>query len=69
MRATLHQLKVFRQVAVSMNYTKAADKLRLSQPAVSIQLKQLENNLDIFLFEKIGKNLSHTSRQRIKIIL
>ena len=55
MRATLHQLKVFRQVAICMNYTKAADKLGLSQPAVSIQLKQLENNLDIFLFEKIGK--------------
>ena len=57
MRATLHQLKVFRQVAMSMNYTKAANKLGLSQPAVSIQLKQLENNLDIFLFEKIGKTL------------
>jgi len=57
MRATLHQLKVFRQVAISMNYTKAADILGLSQPAVSIQLKQLENNLDIFLFEKIGKTL------------
>lgn len=57
MRATLHQLKVFRQVAILMNYTKAADKLGLSQPAVSIQLKQLETNLDIFLFEKIGKTL------------
>jgi len=57
MRATLHQLNVFRQVAISMNYTKAADKLGLSQPAVSIQLKQLENNLDLFLFEKIGKTL------------
>jgi DNA-binding transcriptional LysR family regulator len=57
MRATLHQLKVFRQVAELMNYTKAADQLGLSQPAVSIQLKQLENNLDIFLFEKIGKTL------------
>lgn len=57
MRATLHQLKVFRQVAILMNYTKAAEQLGLSQPAVSIQLKQLENNLDIFLFEKIGKTL------------
>lgn len=57
MRATLHQLKVFRQVAILMNYTKAADKLGLTQPAVSIQLKQLETNLDIFLFEKIGKTL------------
>jgi len=61
MRATLHQLKVFRQVALSMNYTKAAESLGLSQPAVSIQLKQLENNLDIFLFEKIGKTLYLTA--------
>jgi len=57
MRATLHQLKVFRQVALEMNYTKAANFLGLTQPAVSIQLKQLEGNLDLPLFEKIGKKL------------
>ncbi|WP_019613082.1 LysR family transcriptional regulator [Psychromonas ossibalaenae] len=57
MRATLHQLKVFRQVALAMNYTKAGQELGLTQPAVSIQLKQLESNLDLPLFEKIGKKL------------
>ena len=60
MRATLHQLKVFRQVALTMNYTKASVQLGLTQPAVSIQLKQLESNLDLPLFEKIGKKLFMT---------
>lgn len=40
-----------------MNYTRAANELGLTQPAVSIQLKQLEDNLDLPLFEKIGKKL------------
>lgn len=57
MRVTLHQLKVFKQVARLMNYTKAGEFLGLTQPAVSIQIKQLENNLGINLFEKIGKTL------------
>lgn len=57
MRATLHQLKIFRQVAKIMSYTQAAKSLGLTQPAVSIQLKLLESNLDIILFEKIGKKI------------
>jgi len=57
MRTTLHQLKVFKQVAAMMNYTKAGEVLGLTQPAVSIQIKQLESNLDLILFEKIGKTL------------
>ena len=57
MRTTLHQPKVFKQVALMMNYTKAGEALGLTQPAVSIQIKQLETNLDIRLFEKIGKTL------------
>lgn len=57
MRATLHQLKIFKQLALSMNYTEAANKLHLTQPAVSIQIKQLENNLNLPLLEKIGKKI------------
>lgn len=60
MRTTLHQLKVFTQVARLMNYTKAGEALGLTQPAVSIQIKQLETNLGINLFEKIGKTLHLT---------
>ncbi len=57
MRATLHQLRIFQQLAISMNYTETANKLHLTQPAVSIQIKQLENNLNLPLLEKIGKKL------------
>ncbi len=55
MRATLHQLKIFQQVAELLSYSAAANKLGLTQPAVSIQLKQLEDNLGVPLFEKIGQ--------------
>ena len=61
MRATLHQLKIFQHVASLMSYSAAADKLNLTQPAVSIQVKQLEANLGIPLFEKIGKQVFLTS--------
>ncbi len=57
MRATLHQLRIFHQLTLLMNYTKVANKLNLTQPAVSIQIKQLESNLDLPLFEKIGTKL------------
>jgi len=61
MRATLHQLKIFQQVAALMSYSAAANKLNLTQPAVSIQIKQLEENLGLPLFEKIGKQVFLTS--------
>ncbi|NOR81338.1 MAG: LysR family transcriptional regulator [Methyloprofundus sp.] len=61
MRATLHQLKIFQEVAVLLNYSAAANKLCLTQPAVSIQIKQLEDNLGLSLFEKIGKKIFLTS--------
>jgi len=57
MRATLHQLRIFQQLAISMSYTETANKLHLTQPAVSIQIKQLENSLNLPLLEKIGKKL------------
>lgn len=40
-----------------MSYTEAAAKLHLTQPAISIQIKQLENNLNLPLLEKIGKKV------------
>lgn len=61
MRATLHQLKVFLHVAQHMNYTEAAAQLNLTQPAVSIQLKQLEEHIGLPLVDKIGKKLFLTA--------
>jgi DNA-binding transcriptional LysR family regulator len=57
MNITLRQLKVFEAVARHLNYTRAAEELFLSQPAVSMQIKQLEDNLGQPLFEKLGKKV------------
>lgn len=57
MNLTFRQLKVFEAVARHMNYTNAAKELHLSQPAVSMQIKQLEEQTDMPLIEKMGKKL------------
>lgn len=57
MNFTLHQLKVFKEVAICKSITKAAKGLNMTQPAVSIQLKNFQNQFDIPLYEVIGKKL------------
>ena len=57
MNLTFRQLKVFEAVARLLNYTRAAKELHLSQPAVSMQIKQLEEQTDTPLIEKLGKKL------------
>ncbi|WP_198262515.1 LysR family transcriptional regulator [sulfur-oxidizing endosymbiont of Gigantopelta aegis] len=57
MNLTFRQLKVFEVVARHLNYTSAAKELHLSQPAVSMQVKQLEEQVDTPLIEKLGKKL------------
>lgn len=57
MHVTIRQLKVFDSVARHLSYTKAADDLSLTQPAVSMQIKQLERAIDLPLFEVLGKKV------------
>ncbi|MBI3575547.1 MAG: LysR family transcriptional regulator [Gammaproteobacteria bacterium] len=57
---TLRQLKVFESVARHLNHTRAAQELFLSQPAVSMQVKQLEESLSVALFEQLGKRIHLT---------
>ena len=57
MRPTLHQLKIFRTVAEHSSFTRAAGALHLSQPAVSMQVKQLEQTVGLPLFEQLGKKI------------
>lgn len=54
---TLRQIRIFDQVAQHKSHTRAAEKLHMTQPAVSMQIKQLEQNLGISLFERQGKRL------------
>ena len=53
--ATFRQLKTFEAVARLLSYTRAAEELHLSQPAISMQIKQLEEHAGIALFEQLGK--------------
>lgn len=57
MNYTLHQLKVFEAVALKKSITKAAGFLHMTQPAVSIQIKQLQQTVGTPLIEYIGKSL------------
>jgi DNA-binding transcriptional LysR family regulator len=57
MKITLKQLKAFITVAESLSYTRASEKLFMSQPAVSKQIKQLEEAVNSILFEKVGKKI------------
>ena len=54
---TLRQLKVFESVARHLSFSRAAEDLYLTQPAVSMQIKQLEDNVGLPLFEQMGKKI------------
>lgn len=54
---TLRQLKVFESVARHLSFSRAAEELFLTQPAVSIQIKQLEDTVALPLFEQMGKRI------------
>ncbi|NJY62757.1 LysR family transcriptional regulator [Salinimicrobium sp. CDJ15-81-2] len=57
MNYTLHQLKVFLKVSQTLSITKAAGDLHLSQPAVSIQIKNLQDQFEVPLIEIIGRKI------------
>jgi len=61
---TLRQLQVFEKVANHLNYSRAAEELYLSQPAVSMQIKQLETSIGLPLFEQMGKKVFLTEAGR-----
>ena len=57
MNYTLHQLMIFLKVAEKQSITKAAEELHLTQPAVSIQLKNLQDQFDLPLIESVGRHI------------
>ena len=54
---TLRQLRVFEAVASHLNYSRAAEQMSVSQPAVSMQLQQLEADLGLQLLLRQGKKV------------
>ncbi|CAM3418905.1 LysR family transcriptional regulator [Paracidovorax anthurii] len=57
---TLDQLEVFLQVLEAGSFSAAADRLGVSQPAVSLQVRQLERRLGVRLIERVGKRVAPT---------
>jgi len=60
MNFTLHQLRIFLEVARFESVTKAAAEMYMTQPALSIQLRNFQNQFDIPLFDRIGKRIHLT---------
>ena len=57
MRYTLHQLEIFHKVSELQSVTKASEELFLTQPAVSIQLRNFQDQFQIPLFEVVGRKI------------
>lgn len=64
MHVTLRQLEAFITVARHLSFTRAAEEMNLTQPAVSMQIKQLENQLGQPLFDIKGKKIHLTEAGR-----
>lgn len=60
MNFTLHQLKAFQAIAKYQSITRAAEAMSMTQPAVSIQLKNLQEQFEVPLTEIIGKKIHIT---------
>ena len=60
MQLTLRQLRIFEAVAKHGSISRAADALGLTQPAVSMQIKQMEDQLGLVVVEQVGKKFALT---------
>lgn len=62
---TLHQLEYFQAVATFQHYHHAAEQLNVSQPSLSRSMAALEEELNVILFEKKGRNIVLTKPGRM----
>lgn len=60
MNYTINQLRVYLKVVETKSITRAAEELHMTQPAVSIQLKNFQNQFKIPLTEHVGRNIQVT---------
>jgi DNA-binding transcriptional LysR family regulator len=59
--ATFRQLRVFSEVARQLSFSKAAQALHLTPPAVTMQIKELEGHVGLPLFERSGRQVALTT--------
>ncbi len=63
--ATVRQLRVFDAVARLLSFSRAAEELHLTQPAVSMQVKALESQAGLALLEQVGRRVFLTDAGRV----
>ncbi len=64
-RVTFRQLQIFCAVTRHLSFVRASEELHLSQPAVSMQIRQLEEALELALIDRFGKRLRLTEAGRL----
>jgi LysR family transcriptional regulator, low CO2-responsive transcriptional regulator len=64
---TIRQLKIFESVARNLSFSRAAEDLHLSQPAVSMQIKQMEDHAGLPLFSQAGKRIALTEAGKVML--
>jgi DNA-binding transcriptional LysR family regulator len=57
MQITIRQLQIIEAIIQTYSYSLAAERLHMTQPAISMQMKQLEHNTGVTLFERRGKRI------------
>jgi DNA-binding transcriptional LysR family regulator len=61
----LHKLRVFAAVAEYEHYSRAATALGISQPALTVHVRDLERHFGVALFERVGRNVRLTEAGRL----
>lgn len=56
----IHQVRYFLRVAATLNFTRAAEELHIAQPSLSRQIRLLEEELNVVLFERLSQGLKLT---------
>ena len=63
----IRDLQVFLAVSTRLNFTRAGEDVHLSQPSVSVRMRQLEEELGVKLFEQLGKRVALTEAGRLLV--
>lgn len=61
MQISIRQIQIIEAIVQTRSYSLAAERLHMTQPAISMQMKQLEHNIGMVLFERQGKRIVLTS--------
>ena len=64
---TIRQLKIFESVARNLSFFRATEDLHLTQPAVSMQIKQMEDHAGMPLFTQAGKRIALTEAGKVML--